>query len=243
MSLSSLSHANTSAYPKSKPSQIPPPQPIRPTIILVHGGWQGPETYSPIIPGLEKAGYSVLAVTLPSAGSVPATPDMSSDVNIVRNAVTSTLAIGKDVVLVMHSYGAVVGCEALKGVKQDEAGLVMESDGAVKVGKVMKLAFIAALLFPAGKATWNEEKGSEAVPGFSSFASPLTYAAYRDFPSSYLMCTNDKAVPFPIQKRFIAMAGITDITTIASGHSPMISQPKAVEMFIRRCAGEDMARL
>lgn len=157
---------NPSSVPQHERSGPRSKENPRPTIVLVHGGWQGPEIYSLITPGLETAGYSVVAVTLPSAGSVPAQPDMSGDVNIVRNAVTSTLAIGKDVVLVMHSFGGVVGCEALKGIKQDEAGLVMESDGAVKVGRVVKLAFVAALLFPEGKATRNEGRGSEPVPGF-----------------------------------------------------------------------------
>lgn len=77
----------------------------------------------------------------------------------------------------------------------------------------------------------------------SAFASPLTYAAYRDFPTSYLMCVHDKGVPFPIQKRFVAMAGIKDVTKITSGHSPMVSQPKVVEMFVRKSAGEVVAKL
>ena len=78
---------------------------------------------------------------------------------------------------------------------------------------------------------------------FRAFASVLTYAAYRDFPSAYLMCTKDNAVLYAIQQRFVAMAGIGDITEVASGHSPQISQPKAVTLFIRRCAGEVMPRL
>ncbi|KAI4147054.1 MAG: hypothetical protein L6R39_003254, partial [Caloplaca ligustica] len=73
--------------------------PSRPTIILVHGGWQGPETFSLLIPLLENAGYSVFAVALPSSHAVPAIPDFGPDVAAVRSAVTSTLDTGKDVVL------------------------------------------------------------------------------------------------------------------------------------------------
>ncbi|KAL8921070.1 MAG: hypothetical protein Q9172_004224 [Xanthocarpia lactea] len=280
MSVSARSISASRVGPHDQPEASLFGEICRPTIILVHGGWQGPETYSLVLPRLEESGYSVVAVTLPSAGTVPATRDFSSDVSIIRNVVSSTLTTGKDVVLVMHSYGAVPGCEALKGIKQDEAKLVMESDAAVKVGRIIKLAFIAALLFPEGKATWNEGRGNEPVPGFAceddlirctdgpkrfyndlppqmalrwatrlkvqsrpAFASVLTYAAYRDFPSAYLMCTKDNAVPYAVQQRFVAMAGISDITEVASGHSPQISQPKAVTLFIRRCAGEVMPRL
>ncbi|KAI4267230.1 MAG: hypothetical protein L6R38_008347 [Xanthoria sp. 2 TBL-2021] len=278
--MSALKSAVFSASPNNKPEASPIQMPSRPTIILVHGAYQGPETYSLIIPGLEKAGYSAVAVALPSTHSVPAAPDFSGDVNIIRNIVTSTLATGKDVVLVMHSYGAVPGCEALKGIKQDEAELVTQSNGVMKVGRIVKLAFIAALLFPEGKATYHEARGTDPVPGRYcednlirctdgpnrfyndlptelavrwaarlkphsrlAFASRLSYAAYRHFPSSYLMCKNDNGVAFPVQQRFVAMAGLKDVTKIDSGHSPMISQPKVVELFIRRCAGEVMSRL
>lgn len=47
-------------------------------------------------------------------GSVPAGPEFSDDVNIINNIVTSTLATGKAVILVMHSYGALPGYEASK---------------------------------------------------------------------------------------------------------------------------------
>lgn len=164
--MSALSQANSSAYPASKANHSLLQPTSRPTIILVHGRWQGPETYSLIVPGLEKAGYSVFVITLPSAGTEPAVPDFSSDVATIRDAVASTLAVGKDVVLVMHSYGAVVGCEAMKGMKLDKASMIMEADGAFKVGRVIKLAFIAGLLFPEGKATWDADRGDIAVSGF-----------------------------------------------------------------------------
>ncbi|KAI4112994.1 MAG: hypothetical protein LQ345_005948, partial [Seirophora villosa] len=217
-------------------------------IILVPGGWQGPETFSLLIPLLETAGYSVFAVALPSIGSVPATPSFAPDVATVRSAVRSTLATGKDVLLVMHSWGAVVGCEALKGLQTTTAEEKEEeeeqSSGLHKDGKVVKLAFIAGLVFPEGKATLAARVGDSVAaaaaadgaaavpPGFeveptnltpttSAFTSPLTYAAHRFYPSAYLACKRDNGVPFAIQKRLIAAAGITDVLELDSGHSPM----------------------
>lgn len=164
--MSTLKPAIFSALPNNKPEASSVPNPPRPTLILVHGGWSGPETFSLIVPGLEKAGYSVVAISLPSSGTVPAISDFSADVNIIRSVVTSTLATGKDVVLVMHSYGAVVGCEALKSIKQDETDILMESAGVMKVGKVVKLAFIAGCLFPVGKSVYEKDRGSESRLGF-----------------------------------------------------------------------------
>lgn len=166
MSPSPLEYPRT--YPDDTSDHTLIPTISRPTIILVHGGWQGPETFSLIIPGLEKAGYSVFAVTLPSASVVPAVPDFSSDVAVIKNAVNSTLAIGKDVLLVMHSFGAVVGCEAMKGMNADEAPKVIKTEGPLKRGRILRLAFIAGLVFPVGKATREESRGEDPIPGFIS---------------------------------------------------------------------------
>ncbi|KAI4090130.1 MAG: hypothetical protein LQ344_004914 [Seirophora lacunosa] len=234
----------------------------RPSIILVPGGWQGPETFSLLIPFLEAAGYSVFAVALPSIGSVPATPSFAPDVAAVRGAVRSTLATGKDVLLVMHSWGAVVGCEALKGL-QTTTMAEEQSSGLHKEGKVVKLAFIAGLVFPEGKATlaarddliavldgasrfYNDLPPHSAARWASrlkkhsrfAFTSTLTYAAHRAYPSAYLACKRDNGVPFAVQKRLIAASGITDVLELDSGHSPMVSRPREVEAWVRRCAGE-----
>ncbi|OJD11367.1 hypothetical protein AJ78_07847 [Emergomyces pasteurianus Ep9510] len=86
----------------------------KPTIILVHGAWQSPSVWSFVTPLLEKAGYSVYPIPLKSPGMVPAAPDFSCDVDAIKSGVEAVLDCGKDVVVVMHSYAAVAGCEALK---------------------------------------------------------------------------------------------------------------------------------
>lgn len=163
MSLIPPSKANTDSQLLSRP--------VRPTIVLVHAGWHGPETYSLVVPGLEKAGYSITAVTLPSAGQTPAVPDLSEDVKIIHNTVTSNLRIGKDVVLVMHSFGSISGCEALKGVAEELANDHAHQPPGVKVGKVMKLAFISAKLVPEGEAVW--ESSRDRPPGFQRVVRPF----------------------------------------------------------------------
>ena len=134
----------------------------RPTIILVHGSWQSPEVFTFLIPRLEKAGYSVFAPSLPSSGANPPLKNFDEDVKVIRSTVRSVLDSGKDVVIVMHSYGAIPGCEALKGLK-DEGG--PPAQGRYNSGKVLKLAFLAAMVVPVGQSTWKAERG-ESFPGF-----------------------------------------------------------------------------
>ncbi|KAI4212229.1 MAG: hypothetical protein LQ351_005099 [Letrouitia transgressa] len=147
-------------------------RPVRPTIILVHAGWHGPETWSLVVPGLERAGYSITAVTLPSAGQTPAVPDLFEDVKIIRNTVTSNLRIGKDIILVMHSFGCISGCEALKGVAEELASNNTVQPPGVEVGKIVKLAFISGKLVPEGGAVW--EIGRNRPPGFERIVRPFT---------------------------------------------------------------------
>ena len=148
----------------------------RPTIILVHGGWQGPEVYGQLVSLLEKAHYSVFCPKLPSAGTIPATPSFDEDVKSIRNAVGSVIETGKEVVVVMHSYGAVPGCEALKGLKVKAppvlgGGLTWKTNASEfenqdSMGGIVKLVFLAAMVLPVGGSTWSSRKGNVPIEGF-----------------------------------------------------------------------------
>ena len=193
--MSVLSTQNSSAYgPLTRNRPSPPPLcPLRPSIILIHGGWQGPETYALLTPRLEKAGYSVFAPSLPSSGAEHAEPNFSGDVSVVRNAVLSTLKMGKDVVLIMHSYGAVVGCEALKDVMSD-AELCELRAGGLKVGEVVRLGFVSGMVLPVGEATWNASHGYRPVPGFECVVCVFLRPSYSSLISSPLPQNNLIAV-------------------------------------------------
>lgn len=65
-----------------------------------------------------------------------------------------------------------------------------------------------------------------------AFLSKLTYAAYRDIPTTYILCTKDNAIPIVAQEGMVARAkslgaNITTVTLEAS-HSPFCSIPDAV---------------
>ena len=132
----------------------------KPTILLVHGGWTGPETFSKIIVLLESKGYSTYAPTLPSAGTIPALPNFNEDVDTIRNIVRCLIDSGKEVVIVMHSYGAIPGCEAMRDLK------TKKMHSGELGGGVIKLVFLAGLVVPVGGSTWKSEKGEVPIPGF-----------------------------------------------------------------------------
>ena len=73
---------------------------------------------------------------------------------------------------------------------------------------------------------------------------PGRYTAYKDIPTSYLLCEHDRALPVAAQKSFVdaarAAGSKIHAEQLASGHSPFLSKPKETVDFIRRVAGEDI---
>ena len=88
-----------------------------PTILLIHGAWHYPSLYAPFCKSLEALGYEVVCPRLLSCNdAVPPTKFLHDDVALIRGTAQSLLDEGKRVVAVMHSYGGMVGTDALHGL-------------------------------------------------------------------------------------------------------------------------------
>lgn len=75
-----------------------------PTIILVPGSWHSAETWDKIASLLKAQDFRCVSVALPStAGDANAT--FGDDVNAVRDLILAETTQGRNVVLVVHSYG------------------------------------------------------------------------------------------------------------------------------------------
>jgi hypothetical protein len=68
---------------------------------------------------------------------------------------------------------------------------------------------------------------------------PVTYTAYREIPSTYIVCENDQALTVNFQERMIAQGeGAFTVERCEEGHSPFMSNPGFIVDCIRRAAGE-----
>ena len=117
----------------------------KPTIVLIPEAWHTPSSYHRLIPFLHDTGYPTVFVALPTVGASPALPDFSRDVAAVRATVTGLVDDGKEVVLVMHSYGVVPGTEVLRGFGRRERSANGNADG------VVRLMYIAAMVMRKGE--------------------------------------------------------------------------------------------
>lgn len=120
----------------------------RPSLILVHGAWHGPECWHEyLVPLLETQGFKCITPTLQYSNADTPLPSIKTDIDQVAELVLAEVSQGIDVVVVNHSLGGYVGCSAIRGfTKKDSSRL---QDG---FGSVIGLVHIVAFLPQTGKA-------------------------------------------------------------------------------------------
>ncbi|UGS37104.1 alpha/beta hydrolase [Capillimicrobium parvum] len=221
-----------------------------PTVLLVHGAWHGPWAWAEVASRLAAEGIGVRTVDLPSVG-----PDADSlgDLHDDADAVRATLAeIDGPVVLVAHSYGGAVASEGAAGA-ENVSHIVyltafMLDEGESLYGLVggeppdwwsftddhrALIAFRPEEIFYNDMDAGAAETAAAALQlqRFDAIAQELRAAAWRQTPSTYVICDQDNAIPVPAQEMLSQRAGT--IHRLDAGHSPMLSQPDAVVEIIR----------
>jgi len=225
----------------------------RPDLLLVHGGWHGAWAFDAFVPVLASQGFTVRTVDLPSSGSLAG---LDADVKVVRDSLAEhpapTLVVG-------HSYGGVVISEACAGVK-NVVGLAYLCAFVLDKGESLAMFFqplppwlevdeaagVARVLTPEQVFYADVEAALAAkaaarlgVQSMACLGAVLTAAAWRELPSSYLLCEDDQALPIPAQEAMSARTHIVERP--ASGHSPFLSRPVDVAAFLARAADRAMA--
>lgn len=103
-----------------------------PTFVCVPGAWNGPSCYEPLKSILEAENYECVTISLPSVGCKPVTFDFTEDVDAVRRTIQKLADEGKDIILVLHSYGGMCGSQALEGLAKKERESQGLQDGVVR---------------------------------------------------------------------------------------------------------------
>jgi len=224
----------------------------KPTIVLVHGGWDNSTGWNAVVAKLQKSGFDVIA---------PANPlrSLASDAAYVSSVLDT---IEGPIVLVGHSYGGAVITNA-----------------AIGHGNVKALVYIAAFAPDVGESLFQlvtMNPGSQIGPAtlitrpyplpnggqgidlyltregvrtafaqdlprkttdlmfatqrpFSqeAFVEPSGTPAWKSIPSWYLVASDDHAIP-PMTQRFMAARAGAQKSEVSASHVPQISQPDAV---------------
>ena len=224
------------------------------TLIFVHGACvrDAPWWWSRMTKPLAGHGIASVAVQLPSCGETGAgLGDLYADVEATLQAIAEAEG---PVVLCGHSYGGMVITQA--GAHERVAQLLYVTSMMPDAGQSM------ADLAGSQPTPWMDpgddgtvgvhadlvrelflQDCDDAIVGqaldrltrqsATPFAQPPLHIAWRAKPSTYIVCTDDLAIPAELQRqRANARARLVDFT---SGHHPFLSQPEA---FARSIAAE-----
>ncbi|KAL7915876.1 hypothetical protein GGI35DRAFT_485339 [Trichoderma velutinum] len=127
---------------------IPSP---KPHIFIIPGAWHPGSVMNLFIQSLEAAGFSAETTTNRSAGNAGIT--VQDDVAHVQSLLIPQIDEGKDVVVVAHSYGGVVGSGAIAGLdKRGREALGLK-------GGVIGIICIAALMSTPEQSVLEKREG------------------------------------------------------------------------------------
>jgi pimeloyl-ACP methyl ester carboxylesterase len=224
-----------------------------PTLLLVPGAWLRPAHLRPLARALPD--MDVRTVALASCGDTPAAlGDMHEDAEIIARAVA---AIDGPVVVLAHSYGGIPATQALAQASNVQR-VVYLAAFLLDVGETLLSSLGGA---PNSWIKFHQEEGAggyiealtpediffddvedktllkEAVSqvGYQAAASinqPVTEAAWKTVPSTYLICEEDKAIPASQQEVFAQRAG--RVRRLRSSHCPFLSQPAALARLLKQ---------
>ncbi len=220
------------------------------TVVLVHGSWAGAWCFEPVIEQLERRGLPTLAVDRPGHGeSSEPIGDLHDDAGALRAVLDG---LNGPIVLLGHSSGGMVITEAAAGqpsvrhlvylcafmpadnesvislaqsvgVLGPEPALILGDDGTIRIDPGAAIN----LFFSDCEAADAKRAARRLGPDSAVFATQTPSGiAWREKPSTYVVCTEDRAFAVPLQRRLATRASQT--IEWPTGHSPFLSRPELV---------------
>lgn len=235
------------------------------TVVLVHGAFHGAWCWDRVVPRLQEQGVSAHAVDLPGHGESPGAPgDLHAHGDFLRahlagldgplvvvghsygGAVISDGAAGNDAVARLVYLAAIVADaeETLSTVmpgalpagaelSEVPAAMGMDDDGFLVLDPELAVgAFYADC--EADDVEFALARLGPQNP--TTFAQPVRAAAWREVPSTYVVCTDDRAVSVAFQRALATRT--TTRVEMATSHSPFFSAPEALADLLAGIARE-----
>ena len=231
-------------------------------MVFVHGAlvFDGAWWWHRMVEPLGAFGLGSLAVELPSCvasteASGKATEDMYADADAVRAALDEE---DEPVVLVGHSYGGMVitdaaaECENVKhlvyvtSVMPERDETMASFSGSGEPGPWMDprpedgmMGLKSELLPEAFMQDCDEATVAGALERVTRqpllvFGQTPRAVAWREKPSTYIVCAEDRATPPEAQREFARRAD--SVVELPTGHHPMLSRPELLALVLAEVA-------
>jgi len=231
-------------------------------VVFVHGAlvFDGAWWWHRMVEPLDALGLGTWAVELPSCVAPPVPPaetlgDMHADADAVKAAIDEE---DEPLVLVGHSYGGMLITEAAAG-HENVRHLVYVTSVMPEMGETLAgfgagrepgpwmdpdsqdgTMGIKAELVPAA---FMQDCDEPAVAGalerltrqpLAAFGQAPRAVAWREKPSTYVVCAEDRATPPEAQREFAKRAD--RVVELATGHHPMLSRPELLARVLAEAA-------
>jgi pimeloyl-ACP methyl ester carboxylesterase len=218
----------------------------RPQLLLIHGAFHGSWVWQKVLDRLAPRGWRVQTVDLPSvAAKGQFRYGLRDDAAEIRRRIE---AIDGPVVVVAHSYGGMTITQAASGLANVIhiiyiAGFLLDVGesllGLIEVeppwwivdgdtltpGRPLETFFADVAVDDAARAVHRLQPSSYAI-----VTERLTAAAWRDVPSTYVICEQDQAIAPHAQEHMAERA--TNVRRLPSSHSPMLSRPAELAQIV-----------
>ncbi|MFD0067772.1 MULTISPECIES: alpha/beta fold hydrolase [unclassified Streptomyces] len=237
---------------------------VKPTIVLVHGGYADSSCWNGVVRELQSKGYTTIAGSNPLRGIPTDAPYIGSLLD----------SISGSVVLVAHSMGGTVITNAAAG-KSNVKALVYIAAFAPDVGEtqgeligkfpgseVLPVSVPVPYTKPDGTTGTDLYLSKDGQAAFAadlstadfrllqatqrpfdanSFTYPTQAAAWRTIPSWGLVAGRDKAIPPAAERWMYSRANFRKVVEVpTSSHVAMISHPKTTAQLIEEAARATM---
>lgn len=233
---------------------------MKPTIVLVHGGYADSSCWNATIAELQDKGYTTIAGSNPLRGIPTDAPYIASLLD----------SISGPVVLVAHSMGGTVITNAAAGkanvkalvyiaafvpdVGETQGELITKfpgsevepvsvpvpytkADGTTGTDLYLSKDGQAAFAADLSTADFKVLQATQRPFDADSFIFPTTAAAWKTIPVWGLVAGQDKAIPPACERWMYSRANARKIVEVPrSSHVVMISHPKAVARLIEDAA-------
>ncbi len=191
------------------------------------------------------------APALPSCGETGGSvgsggPGLAEDVAAVRQVLTAS---NEPTVIVAHSYGGIVTAEAATGMETvrhllfvssylPEVGQSLASFGDGQPAPFLDIdpeggtftvrpdALAETFLQDCDPEIQRQAMDRTARQSLHVLEQPVRSAAWRDAPSTYLVCADDRGTPAQQQRQYAGRADY--VVELDAGHHPFLSQPATV---------------
>ena len=113
-----------------------------PIFVFVPGAWHTPDTFDKLRALMHTRGLETEAIATPSVNASSPDQGLHADIQHTKSVLQKIVDTGREVVLVNHSYGGVVGAGAVEGLgyaQRDQVGLR---------GGVIMVVWMAAFVMP-----------------------------------------------------------------------------------------------